>query len=154
MAQRHHDGGGHRHGDDGGVADGHAADGEGLGEQGVGHLGIRADGRDGLGQVFQHKAHGNGGDEAGQVVAGFPDGPVGQQLHQHAHTGTDHDGRHHRQPAGDPRCHHQRNGEKQRITAHHDEVAVGEVDELDDTVDHGVAQGDQGIHASQTQPCD
>ena len=134
------------------MADGHAADGEGLGEQGIGHLGIRADGWNGLGQILQHKAHGDGGDEAGQVIAGLTDGPVGQQLHQHAHAGADDDSGHHGQPSGNPRRHQHGNGEEQGIAAHHDEVAMGEVDELDDAVDHGIAQGDQGVHASQTQP--
>ena len=34
----------------------------------------------------------------------------------------------------------------------HVDVAMGEVDELDDAVDQGVTQGDQGIHAAQDQP--
>ena len=101
------------------MADGHTADGEGLGKQRIGDLGIRPDGGNGLRQILQHKTHGNGGDEAGQVVAGFPDRPVGQQFHQHSH---------------------------------HNEIAVGKVNELDDPVDHGIAQSDQGVYAAEAQP--
>ena len=134
------------------MADGHTADGEGLGKQRIGDLGIRPDGGNGLRQILQHKAHGNGGDEAGQVVAGFPDRPVGQQFHQHSHTGADENGRHHGQPAGNPRRHHDGNNEKQRVAAHHNEIAVGKVNELDDPVDHGIAQSDQGVYAAEAQP--
>jgi hypothetical protein len=38
--------------------------------------------------------------------------------------------------------------------ADHEHLAVGEVDQADDAVDHGVAQGDQGIHAAQHQAVD
>jgi len=38
--------------------------------------------------------------------------------------------------------------------AHHQYLAVGEVDQVDDAVDHGVAQRDQGIHAAQHQTID
>ena len=154
QVQRHHNDGGDRDGDDGGVADGDAAHGDGVGKQGVGHPGVRADGRDGLGQILQHKAHGDGGDETGQAVAGPADRPVGQQLYQHAHAGTDDDGRDHRQPARQAHAHQQRDGEKQRVAPHHDKVAVGEVDQLDDPVDHGVAQGDQRVDAAQAQARD
>ena len=36
----------------------------------------------------------------------------------------------------------------------HEDLAVGEVDQLDDPVDHGVADGDQGVQRSQGQPVD
>jgi hypothetical protein len=35
--------------------------------------------------------------------------------------------------------------------AHHEHVAVGEVDELDDPVDHRVAQGDEGVDRADRQ---
>jgi hypothetical protein len=31
---------------------------------------------------------------------------------------------------------------------------MGEVDQVDDAVDHGVAQGDQGVHTAQDQAID
>ena len=35
--------------------------------------------------------------------------------------------------------------------AHHEHVAVGEVEELEDPVDEGVAEGDQGVDAAERQ---
>ncbi len=37
------------------------------------------------------------------------------------------------------------------VGAHHEDVAVGEVDHGEDAVDHGVAQGDEGVDAPQLQ---
>ena len=152
--QRRHNDGGNNHRDDGGVADGDAADGDGFGEKRVRDLGVRPNGRDGLGQIFQHKTHGDGGNQAGQTVPGFSHGPVGQQLHQHSHTGADDNGGNHRQPAGEAQAQHDGDAEKQGVAAHHDEVAVSEVDELDNAVDHGIAQGDQGVDTAQPQAGD
>jgi hypothetical protein len=39
--------------------------------------------------------------------------------------------------------------EKHPIPSPHEDVTVGEVDEAKDSVDHGVADGDEGIEASQ-----
>ena len=36
--------------------------------------------------------------------------------------------------------------------AHHEHVAVGEVDELHDAVDHRVAEGDEGVDEPELQP--
>ena len=38
--------------------------------------------------------------------------------------------------------------------ADHEDVAVGEVDQLDDAVDHRVAQGDQRVDEAQLQAAD
>src|SRR5262249_12856652 len=38
--------------------------------------------------------------------------------------------------------------------AGHEDLAVGEVDELDDAIDHRVADGDQPVHGSQEQAVD
>ncbi len=37
------------------------------------------------------------------------------------------------------------------IAAHHEDVAVGEVDHGENAVHHGVAQGDEGVNAPQLQ---
>ena len=42
-------------------------------------------------------------------------------------------------------------GNNSHVRAQHVDLAVGEVDQLDDPIDHGVAQGDQGIHAAERQ---
>ena len=36
--------------------------------------------------------------------------------------------------------------------AEHEQVAVGEVDQLDDAVHHRVAEGDQGVERTRDQP--
>ncbi len=36
--------------------------------------------------------------------------------------------------------------------ADHEDLAVGKVDELEDAIDHGVAQGNQGVHETQDDP--
>ena len=36
--------------------------------------------------------------------------------------------------------------------AGHEDLAVGEVDELDDAVDHRVADGDEPVHRAEEQP--
>ncbi len=40
------------------------------------------------------------------------------------------------------------------IGGHHQQVAVGEVDEAQDAVDHGVADGDEGVETAQGQAVD
>ena len=37
------------------------------------------------------------------------------------------------------------------ITAHHEDIAVGEVDHGKNAIDHGIAQGDEGVNAPQLQ---
>ena len=38
--------------------------------------------------------------------------------------------------------------------AHHQHLAVREIDQVDDAVNHGVAKGDQRVHATQDQAID
>ena len=38
-----------------------------------------------------------------------------------------------------------------RKGAHHEDVAMGEVDELDDAVDHRVAEGDEGVDEAELE---
>ena len=44
-----------------------------------------------------------------------------------------------------------RRGEEGHVGAHHEDVAVGEVDHGQDAVDHGIAEGDQRIDAADLQ---
>ena len=43
-------------------------------------------------------------------------------------------------------------GVEAREGAHHENIAMGEIDELHDAVDHRVAEGDQGVHHPEFQP--
>ena len=42
-----------------------------------------------------------------------------------------------------------RNAEQGKITGHHDDIRMGEVDHQQDAVHHGIADGDKGIQAAQ-----
>ena len=153
--QRRADQGTDDDGEDGGVFQGdtsqiHTAGGKDL----AGDLGVWSDGGDSLGQVFQKQAHGNGGDQGGHVGAFLAHRAVGDELCAHAHQGAYRDGGQHGGPGRQSQAQHQRNGKDHGVAAHHDEIAVGEVDEADDAVYHGVAQGDQGVNAAQAQPHD
>src|SRR5690606_19484615 len=41
---------------------------------------------------------------------------------------------------------------KEEVGAHHEDVPVGKVDQPEDAVDHGVADGDQGVEAPEGDP--
>ena len=56
---------------------------------------------------------------------------------------------------GHQRRHPQRqHGGDNGVGAHHDDIAVGEVQHLGNAVDHRVAQGDDGIHAAKADAVD
>ena len=79
---------------------------------------------------------------------GLPQRLVGQKFDDHAQHGAD--------QHADENSHKSRqlgaeNRHDDRVGAHHDNVAVGEVQHLGDAVDHGVAQGDQRVYAAQTE---
>jgi len=40
------------------------------------------------------------------------------------------------------------------IRAHHQDIAVGEIDEAQHPIDHGIAEGDERIHTAPGQPLD
>ena len=103
-----------------------------------------------LGSVLEEVAHADGGDEHRQGGS-LPQGLVGQALDDHAQHGAHQHGQQHphqgRQAVGG-------RGEEAYVGAHHDDVAVGKVQHLGDAVDHSVAQGDDGIDASQAHAVD
>ena len=50
---------------------------------------------------------------------------------------------------------HQQGGDAEAdVGADHEDIAVGEVEQHQDRVDHGVAQGDQGVEAAPLQGVD
>ena len=75
---------------------------------------------------------------------------VCQSLHHDAEQGRD---RH-----GDEDCRHDGDPERNRVEAEvrpdHVDIAMGEVDELDDAVDHRVAESDQRVDAAERNPVD
>ena len=109
----------------------------------------------GLREVFQQQAHGDGRDEGRHARALAAHGPVGHQLDQNTHERADHNGRDHARPRRQTHVVQQdRHGEIQRIAADHDEVAVCKVDKSDDTVNHRVAQRHKRIDAAEAEPDD
>ena len=73
---------------------------------------------------------------------------VGQPLDGHAQEGRP---QHAESRVGTKGELEEEHGEKAEKGAHHEEVAVGKVDHGQDAVDHGVAQGDQGIDAAELE---
>ena len=169
---RHGAGGGHQgriggaeqHSRDGGKT---RADGEGDGDGGVhvdAHelgralvLGAGAHGLAHLGPVDEEQqdhhndeADADGRDEHGQR-RGLPQGLVGQLLDDHAQYRAHQHGKQH---AHDGRQIVLGRGEKADVSAHHDHVSVGEIQHFGDTVDHGIAQGDDGVDAAQADAAD
>ena len=155
--QRRHDNGCDDDRDHGRHVHGHAAEGHRRrAEDLIGdHTRVRAHGRNGLREVFQQQAHGDGRDEGRHARALAAHGPVGHQLDQNTHERADHNGRDHARPRRQTHAVQQdRHGEIQRIAADHDEVAVCKVDKSDDTVNHRVAQRHERIDAAEAEPDD
>ena len=109
--------------------------------------------------LLQEDRHADGGDQRRQP-GGVAERPVGQPLDQHRH-------RHRHQQAATSitgRATHgvarQRVGQQPAVDgepgegAHHEDLAVGEVDELDDPVDHRVAEGDEAVGGAQHRAVD
>ncbi len=109
--------------------------------QGGVHLGQAAG--DVSGDVLEEIAHADGGDHDAHPGGGAQ-GLVGRPFDEKAqdHREKDHQGHGHRQGQAGAEVDHDEAG-------HHEHVAVGEVDEAQDTVDHGVADGDQGVLSAQ-----
>ena len=125
------------------------ADGEGLGAQHVGEA-LRVGGPDQQSSVLQKVADADGSDQHGQRGGGAQR-LVGQPLNDDAQQGADDD------------CQQDRGqgvpaqiivGAEGHIAAHHDDIAVGEVQHLGDAVNHCVAQCDDGVYAAQADAVD
>ncbi len=76
---------------------------------------------------------------------------VGQALNKNTENGTDHTRENYRCPAREAEI---RRGTERDIGTDHDDIAVSEVEHLGDTVDHGVAQRDDGVDAAHGQAVD
>ena len=72
--------------------------------------------------------------------------PVSAQLQEHSQKAR---GRHGHPEGQGPGPAEQPHAHDRHVGRHHDEVAVGKIDEAQDAVHHGVADGDEGIEAPQ-----
>ena len=102
-----------------------------------------------LGQVFQQEGNPDGGDKQGNPGGGAQRG-IGHLVDDHTQRHTGQNRQHH----GQQRMNAGRNGQHGHIAAHHDDIAVGKVQQHDDAVNHTVAQGNQGIDAAQLKAVD
>ena len=82
---------------------------------------------------------------------GLTQGLVGQTLDDHAQHGAYRHGQQYPHDGGQAEG---AGGEETDICAHHDDVAVGKVEHFGDAVDHGIAQGDDGVDAAQADAVD
>ena len=105
---------------------------------------------DDQGEVFQQKGGGDGGNQQ-RNPGGPAQRPVGAPLQQHPHEAGQPDGQaegHRPGPGEEPHPH------DRHVGRHHQQVAVGKVDEPQDAVNQGVADGDEGIETAQGQAVD
>lgn len=154
--QAGHHAGGHQDDDHLQVGEGGAQHFVGLGRQHGGE-GMVAAAPDHHGQVLQHDGDADGGDQGGQPGR-LAQGPVGDLFDAvadgHAHRGGGHEADQGddraRQAGAGQQLDHGKGGEG----TDHDHFAMGEVDEAQDAVHHGVAEGHQGVDAAEHQAVD
>src|SRR5699024_6221013 len=68
-----------------------------------------------------------------------------------AQHGASQHGQEHRRPAGQPQIGHGTEGD---VSAYHNDITMGKIKHLSNAVNHGITQGDNGVHASQADPAD
>ena len=151
-----HQKGEHQHGqhgdhqrDDRSKTQRHLAQTEGLvGVVGGDHLCTRAE--DQLCRVLQKEGDTNGGDQQRNTGCAAQGG-VGDLFDHHAQQRTGDDGGAH---SGDRAKTQLVHDEPRHVCAHHDDIAVGKVQQQDNAVHHAVAQCDQCIDAAKGQAVD
>ena len=104
-------------------------------------------GEDHHGQAFDEEGHGDGTDERGNARR-VAQGPVGDAVHQNPHGAGRENGDHDRHAPGQEE---RRGAVEHEIGPEHEDVAVGEVDQPQYPVHHGVPDGDEAIQGTQRQ---
>ena len=111
------------------------------------------------GQGLQQDAHANGGDERRQFGA-VAQRTIGNFFNCKIEAGSHHTGNDQRNQEHQPtrqaghRLLHQGDHRPAGEGRNHEHFAVGKVDQIDNTVHHGVTQSNQGIHAALYQAVD
>ena len=126
------------------------APGQGPGEQRGHRKGLGPAPGEDQGQVLQQERGGDGGNQQ-RNPGGPAQGPVGAPLQQHPHEAGEPDGQaESRRPGPGEQPHpHDRH-----VSRHHQQVAVGKIDQPQDAVHQGVADGDEGVETAQRQAVD
>ena len=104
-------------------------------------------GEDHHGEAFKEEGNGDGADERGNAGS-VAQGAIGDLVHEHAESGGTQDGHHHGHGPGQAE---ERRAVEDEVGAEHEDVAVGEVDETQDAVHHGVADGNEAVERAQRQ---
>lgn len=112
-----------------------------------------------LDEVGQRDRHADGRDQrcktegaSERAIGDAFDHPVPQAGHQHGDDHHQKQKKRHRN-AGDKGCHDQENDQRGKA-AEHENIAVGEVDHADDAVNHRIADSDEAVDRSKSQPVD
>ena len=105
---------------------------------------------DNHGQVLKENRHADGRDQRGQTW-GVSQWTIGDNIQQYAADSTAGHGYEKRDVKGQTQETDESDGEK---GAQHVDFAVSKVDKLDNTVDHGVTNGDHGVYATDGQSVD
>ena len=103
--------------------------------------------KDDNGQILQEKGDADGADQ-GRNSRRVAQGPIGHPIDKDADTGRHQDGPDDRQRPGQVK---QGDGPEDKIGPQHENLAMGKVDQPQDAVDHGIADGDQGIKTAKGQ---
>ena len=140
--QDHHQDNGEDGGDDGDTLDAQVAHLHHLGQEGDIGIGAGDTAGDVGGQILQQVAHADGGDHH-RHTRGAAQGAVGRLFDDNAQDGGEdqHQGQRHGHGHGGGHVDHEE-------ARHHEDIAVGKVDEPQDTVHHGVADGDQRVETA------
>ena len=93
---------------------------------------------------MQKVAHADGGNQPRQT-GGASQGLVGKPLNDDAQKGTHRHGGKNAQNGGHPQV---IGNAVANVRAHHDNITVGKVQHFGNTVDHGIAQRDDGINGA------
>ena len=147
VEQGGHEYGGHAGHEEGEGHEARAADGDDADEPlGLMH-GSGQTGEDHHGQTFEEEGNGDGADERGNARS-VAQGAVGDFVHEDAEGGGTQNGHHHGRGPGQTE---ERGAVEDEVRAEHEDVAVGEVDEAQDAVHHGVADGDEAVQRTERQ---
>src|SRR6476659_7022595 len=111
-----------------------------------------------LDEILENDRHADGGDQR-REAEGFAQRPVGDALHgpsphggeQHGDDEDEHERERNKRQA---EAHDQKKSDQRDESAHHEDVAMGEIDHADDAIDHGVADGDQAVDRAERNPVD
>ena len=100
--------------------------------------------------VLQEIAHADSRDQNGQRGS-LTQGLIGQALNGNTKSSTYQHGQQHTQNRGQTKGRHSKETD---VRTNHDDITMGKVQHFGNAVDHSITQGDDGVHAAQTDAVD